>query len=269
MIYIPPVEDYPPLTPEEEKLSMAKYYYRPLEPLNPLYEKALESCPLPKESIPDPSNWTDLILPEGYNGTEFGYAMMDNGAGYLAVYTVTYLPGEMRDWWFQWMGVKPKSMPEGCGNICYKIWCPPDHFEADHSKNVGMEHLDLGQGDPYEEIINYKLDPFEYGMTRELDEKLKAADVHYELGYEKFDHPGTHITFRVNRPCKTGGRESFGREWLGYKPVDGKFVRDEETPCSEEYLRKIVIHNVIEDRHLEAMLPELYAEYADQPMDCD
>ena len=46
-------------------------------------------------------------------------------------------------------------------------------------------------------------------------------------------------------------------------------MRDEETPVSEEYLRKIVIHNVIESQRLEVLLPELYAEYKDQPLDCD
>lgn len=269
MTYIPTPDKFPPLSPEEEKLSMAKYYYRPLPPLNPVYEMALNACPLKPDEIPSPENWIDLLMTEGYNGTEFGYGMMENGAGYLSVYTVTHHPDEMGDWWGQWMGTPPKSMPEGQGNLCYKLWCPPDHFDANHQRGGGRESLDLGQGDPMEDIFNYPLDPKELGLTDEKAAELEQAGIRFGIGYEKFDHPGTHLCLRISRPCPTGGRESIGREWLGYCVKDGEFVRDEETPVSEEYLRKIVIHNVIESQRLEVLLPELYAEYKDQPLDCD
>lgn len=269
MIFIPKPEDFPKLTTEEEKLPIAKYYYKPLSPLNPVYERALRAPALTPKEIPNPEDWVELVQAEGYNDSDFGYGMMENGAGYLATYSVTYVPPEMSEWWFQWMQVKPKSMPEGRGNIRYKIWCPPDHFESDGSKNVGTESLDLGQGDPKEDISNYSLDLFEAGMSKEKYEALKAAGVTVRLGYEKFDHPGTHITFRYQRPLSTGGIEEFGREWLGYKFENGKFVRDEETPCTEEYLRKIVIHNQLEGRRLQEILPDIYRQYHDKPMDAD
>jgi hypothetical protein len=271
MTYIPTPDQFPKLSPEEEKLSMAKYYHRPLPHLDPVYEMAMKSCQLTQAEFPLPENWIDLLTDAeaGYNGTEFGYGMMADGAGYLSVYTVSHHPDEMGDWWGQWMGTPPKSMPEGKGNICYKLWCPPDHFDANHQRGGGRESLDLGQGDPMEDIYNFPLDPMDYGMTAEKAAELAAKDIRFHLGYEKFDHAGTHLCLRINRPCPTGGRESIGREWLGYAPLDGKFVRDADTPVSEEYLRKIVIHNVVESQRLEALLPELYAEYKDQPLDCD
>lgn len=269
MTYIPTPDKFPPLSPEEEKLSMAKYYYRPLPLLDPVYEMALKACPLKPEEIPQPEKWYDLLLTEGYNGTEFGYGMMENGAGYLAVYTVSHTPEEMSRWWGKWMGTRPKSSPDGQGNICYKLWCPPDHFDLDHSRGYGRESLDLGQGDPQEDIFNYPLDAKALGLTDEKAAELAAAGIKYNIGYEKFDHPGTHLCLRFSRRLPDGGVESIGREWLGYQVVDGKIVRDEETPVTEEYLRKIVIHNVTESHRLEEILPDLYAEYKDQPLDCD
>ena len=35
------------------------------------------------------------------------------------------------------------------------------------------------------------------------------------------------------------------------------------------YLKKVVIHTLVEWEHLYTFLPELYAEYKDQPMDAD
>ena len=46
-------------------------------------------------------------------------------------------------------------------------------------------------------------------------------------------------------------------------------MRDEKTFCSEEYLRKVVIHTLVEWEHLYTFLPEQYAEYHDQPADAD
>lgn len=269
MIYIPTPAEYPRLSAEEEQLPISKYYYMPMPSLDPVYERALTSGPIQASDIPTPDKWTDLVLSEGYNEIDFGYGMMENGAGYLSVYTVSPLSAEMTDWWFEWMGHRPKSMPKNQGNIRYKIWCPPDHYDCDHSAGCGVESLDLGQGDPKEEIYMHNLDPVDYGMSEQAYQALTAKGVSIRLGYETFDHPGTHITLHVKRPCKTGGFESFGREWIGYAIKDGKFVRDESTPVSEKYLRNIVIHNVLESKRLDMILPTLYSEYKDRPIDED
>ena len=36
-----------------------------------------------------------------------------------------------------------------------------------------------------------------------------------------------------------------------------------------DYLKKVVIHTLVEWEHLYTFLPALYAEYKDQPMDAD
>ncbi|MGM9521815.1 MAG: DAPG hydrolase family protein [Oscillospiraceae bacterium] len=269
MIYIPTPDKFPPLSDEEKALSMAKYYYRPMLSLDPVYERALAAGPLRPEEIPDPDKWFELVTKDEYNGSDFGYGIMEDGAGYLALYTRTAHPSYMHDWWFQWMNVRPKSIPREQGNICYKLWCPPDHFDSNSDEMKSTESLDLGGGDPMEEIFIHPLDAAEFGMSREQLDSLASAGVTVRVGYETFDHPGTHFTVRYSRPCAFGGYEEVSREWLGYKPQNGRLVRDESTPVSEEYLKKIMIHNAVEHYRLEAMLPELYKEYGGKPMDCD
>ena len=46
-------------------------------------------------------------------------------------------------------------------------------------------------------------------------------------------------------------------------------MRDPATKCDEAYLRKVVIHTLVEWEHLYTFLPELYAEYEDLPADAD
>ena len=87
--------------------------------------------------------------------------------------------------------------------------------------------------------------------------------------YETFDEPGTHLCLSYSRPCPQGGIETRSREWIGWKPVNGKLVRDPATKCDEAYLRKVVIHTLVEWEHLYTFLPELYAEYKGLPADAD
>ena len=152
MTILPTVDEFPPLSPEEKKLSMAKYYYRPLVPLDPGFERPLEAGPLKADEIPLPEEWWKLVRAEGYNDSDWGYGELEEGAGYVATYTVSRFGPPKRGWWFQWMQVAPKSMPEGKGNLCYKMWFPPDHFN--HTPECGTESLDLGKGDLYK-VHNY------------------------------------------------------------------------------------------------------------------
>ena len=56
---------------------------------------------------------------------------------------------------------------------------------------------------------------------------------------------------------------------MGYWPKDGKIVRDESTPVDENYLKNVIMHNTIEREHLYQVLPDLYEEYHDKPLDED
>lgn len=36
----------------------------------------------------------------------------------------------MIDWWFIWHFITPPNVPEGNGNLRYKIWCPNEHWDT-------------------------------------------------------------------------------------------------------------------------------------------
>lgn len=275
------VNDRRPLFPEEEEMPLAKYFYNyPVKMPTPLEMQIIDAGPMKLEDAILPENFTDLLKPVGYDRVEMGYCMFPDGSGYVATYRVRppHISGEMERWYRNWRNKKSKSMVPGHGNLRYKIWLPADHFDhyyvnwIDGSDGVfTTESLDLGEGDRLYNTIRHQFDLKDFGVT---DEKLKElADAGCQCNgkgsWESFDEPGSHLCLAYSRPCPWGGVETRSREWIGWRPVNGKLVRDESTYCTEEYLRKVVIHTVVEWNHLYTFLPDLYAEYADQPEDAD
>jgi hypothetical protein len=282
----------PELSPEEKKLHLAKYYNLPLYSPAPLQQQILDAGPMDPKLAIKAEDWLTLLKPTEYNPVEYGYCMMEDGTGYVAMYSV-YTNGcepKMLAWWFRWLNIPPKNQPfgpTGLDNIKYKIWCPPDHighgFVNSKDKWGGiwtLESLDLGQGDQKAYTIRHPFDLKDYGLTVEKERELKDAGCWVDCAYETFhtvdlEHkclPGTHLMLTLSRPCPVGGMEKITREWIGYGLKDGQVWRDESTPAEmlcEEYLRKVMVHATVEAQQLNKFLPELYAEYKDKPADED
>ena len=282
----------PPLLPGEEKLSMAKYYDWPLHPPGPLQQQILDAGPMNPNLAIKAENWLDLLKTTGYNPVEYGYCMMEDGTGYISMYSV-YPNGcepKMLAWWFHWINVPPKSQPLGptrLDNIKYKIWCPPDHIGHGYVNGVDktdgiwtVESLDLGQGDGKGYTVRHPINLKAYGLTDEKEQELKDAGCWVDAAYESFhtvdsEHkqlPGTHLMLTLSRPCPTGGMEKITREWIGYGVKDGRVWRDESTPedmLNEDYLKMVMIHATVEAQQLSKFLPELYAEYHTLPDNTD
>jgi hypothetical protein len=278
----------PELTPEEKQLPLAKYYDLPLAPPGPREQQILDAGPVdPKKAIPA-DNFLDLLQPEGYQQIEYGYCMMPDGTGYLAVYTVyPNCTPQMLSWWFRWLNVHTKGMPKNKGNLKYKIWNPADHY--DHGFLNGkdkwggvytVETLDLGAGEAPVYTIRHAVNLREYGLTEERERDLKAAGCWVDCAYESFHEveppyvqtPGTHLCLTLSRKSPLGIMEKCTREWIGWGVKDGKVVRDKTTPASmlcEEYLKKVIIHSTVEAQQLSRFLPDLYAQYKDKPDDED
>lgn len=267
----------PELSPAERSLSISKYYDLPFHSLDPVRMQILNAGPIDLNAITRPENLTDLIQLEGYvEGSNYGYCMMEDGAGFVATYNVFHnCTMDMLKWWFPWMNTPAANQPEGVGNIKYKIWCPYGHFNhglaVDPDGNSvprACEALDLTlDGDPADNIYMHDLDPLDFGLTAERKALLDSFGVIYGISYETFDYPGMHLCMSMMRPCPTGGIEAFGREWMGYGIKDNKIVRVPETPVDEAFLKKVVIHCSCEMQHLDHILPMLYEEYKDQPFD--
>ncbi len=280
------------VTEEEKKLGYYKYYEMPLYTVGPREQAILDfACPYQPKYTILAKNWLDLLQPEVYQPMEYGYSMMPDGSGYIAVYTV--YPGnctpKMLAWWFRWLNVHSKSMPKGHGNLKYKIWNPADHFEhgfingKDKSDGIyTIETLDLGAGgDIPVYTVRHAIDLKKAGLTEERRKALADAGCWVDAAWESFHPvedpsvrlPGTHLCLTLSRPNPLGGMEKISREWIGYGiNEDGEVFFDESTPkemLCNEYLRKVLIHSTTEAQQLALFLPSLYEEYHDLPDDAD
>ncbi|MCD8104935.1 MAG: hypothetical protein LUF35_08040 [Lachnospiraceae bacterium] len=268
------------LFPEEEQMPLAKYFYNyPLHMPTPVEMQVIQK-PMDVADAIRPENFMDFLKPYGYDKVELGYCMFEDGSAYVATYRVRppYITSEMERWYRNWRNLKSKSMVPGHGNLRYKIWNYADHFDhyyinwEDGSDGIHTtESLDLGAGDRMYDTIRHQFDLKDFGLTDEKLQELKDAGCQLtgKGSYETFDESGTHLCVAYSRPCPLGGVETRSREWIGWRPVNGKLVRDYSTKVDEAYLKKVVIHTLIEWEHLYTFLPDLYEEYHDQPMDAD
>ena len=270
------------LFPEEEKMPLAKYFYNyPLHYPTPVEMQIIETLnPIPVEDAIQPHDFMSLLKPYGYDKYELGYCMFPDGSGYVATYRVRppHITAEMERWYRNWRNLKSKSMVPGHGNLRYKIWNYAHHFDhyyvnwRNGSEGIHTtESLDMGAGDRMYDTIRHEFPLSDFGMTDEWMAELKAAGCQLTShgSYETFDEPGTHLCLSYSRPCPQGGVETRSREWIGWRPENGKLIRDPATKCDLDYLKKVVIHTLVEWEHLYTFLPELYAEYRNQPMDAD
>ena len=272
----------PELTSEEKKLPCARFYEDyPLYKPSPLQQQILDAGPMDPKYAIKAENWLDLLQVKGYRDVIYGYCMMDDGSGFYIEYSVTpptWRP-EWRRWFSKWVNTKSPGMVPGQGSLRYKIWNPVDHWDHRFVNGVddkdgiwSMETLDLGaSGDPSSGIgaVSHNIDLREYGRTEEKQKELEAHGCRASACYEEFEGPGHHLVLRFSRPCPQGGTENINCEWIGWYPKDGKIVRDPDTPCSEEYLKNVLIHNSVERVHLVQVLPDLYEAYHDKPLDAD
>lgn len=279
----PFIYDIPELTPGEKALPVSKYYTDyPLHYPNPLYSQLLTQGAMDPADALALDNWMDLLRVQGYDKVEYGYCMMPDGSGYIANYSV--IPGnvtpEMRMWYVKWFNIHSENLPEGCGNIRYKLWNQVDHIDhglvnGDFKQGIyTLETLDMGRSSKDKAIrsIRHNFDVRDYGFPEERYKELADAGVAITSCWESFDCPGSHLVLSVTRKCPLGGIETCSREWIGYKAENGKFVFDPETPdfmLCEQYLRDVQIHNTVEQQHLATFLPDLYAEYHDKPVNAD
>lgn len=274
------IKNRPELSEAEKKLPLAKYYDIPLYGPGPLQQQIIDAGPMDPALALRPENFLDLLQPEGYQKAEYGYCVFpEDGGGYMAVYT-TY-PGctpQMLAWYFRWLNLRSKNMPEDQGNLRYKIWCPPDHwthaFVNGKDKFGGIysvESLDLGAGERKSEIVRHPIDVRACGLSEEREQALKAAGCFVDCAYQTFDFPGSRLCATISRVAPNGVMEKISREWFGYKiDENNKVVRDESTVgITEEYMKKLLIHCTVEAQHLSTFLPKLYAEYSKLPDDAD
>ena len=274
--------DVPELSEAERRLPLAKYYTDyPLHLPSPLERQLLAAGPIDPASAIPAENWLDLIDINPYERPVYGYCMMPDGSGFYIQYSTTSTEWQpaWRRWFGPWMNYKQPGVEYPDGNLRYKLWMPADHWDHEYvnGRDAGdgirsVETLDLGAtGDPRKGVpsVMHDLDLTEYGLTEERQKELAERGCRVSAVYEEFDGPGHHLVLRVSRPGPLGGMENINCEWIGWWAKDGRIIRDEATPVDETYLKNVLEHNTVERAHLVQVLPDLYAEYHDKPIDAD
>lgn len=272
----------PELYPEEQAMPLSKYYYNyPMKDLSDEVKAIIHGPAMNPADAIRPENFLDWLLPAGeYNNHENGCCMLEDGTGYIATYMrmPEGIDTKKIFWYLNWINFYSKSTVPGHGNLRYKIWNPADHWDhyyvnwKDASEGIfTTESLDLGESDRKYDTIRHPYNLRDYGLTDEKVAHLKASgcNVRETADWESFDEPGAHLTLGQIRPCRDGGFERRSIEWIGWRPENGRIVREPRTRCDEAYLRKVAQHTLIEWHHLMTFINELHAEYSVLPLDAD
>ena len=270
------------LSSVERQMPLARFFYEyPMKDLPKEIKDVVLGQPMDSADAVTPEHFIDWLQPCGsYLAHENGYCMLPDGTGYIATYMRIPETVDVKKifWYLNWLNIHPKSQPAGTGNLRYKIWNRADHWDhyfvnwEDTSEGVHTtESLDLGEGDRKYDTIRHSFSLRAYGLTDEKIAELKASGcpVRETSDWESFDEPGFHLTMGQIRPCMTGGWERRSVEWIGWRPKDGKLVREPRTKCSEAYLRKVGYHTLLEWNHMLDFINDLYETYHAMPADAD
>lgn len=260
-----------PLSPEELQIPYSKYFDGlPVD--GPTEEEyGWMAQPLAPEQVLPIEQAANFVLAGGaFVGAPNGYYIFPDGRSYTA--NTMVLPGltvELCQWWFRWLNsYHPKHVSPECGNLRYKIWCPPDHW--DHAPGRIVESFDLGAGAEPKVMRNAGGDPAALGITPEMLAAAQAEGRFPGVGCGFTDEmipTGVGVNQFRDVP---GGCEWSSRSWSGYAIREGRLIRLENPlPVDPADPRNEMLHNLTEGRHLAKLLPLIYAEYKDKPWEED
>jgi hypothetical protein len=214
------------------------------------------------------------VADEGYQQTESGYGILDNGS--MQVSIRTDMPGvtpPMWSWWFGWHGADTRR---------YKLWHPRAHLSAhwkdgdDAGRRGAARYIDRWSiiseyiGSTMLSAAIQFVHPTTFGLSADTDgavavcARLGSGDAPVDAGW--FVH---HIR------STQGGSEMRSRFWMGgpyiavrkapdlaskaVRPVASKVIG-----VSEATARNLLVHCAQEMNHLAGFLPELYESFGNE-----
>jgi len=257
------------VTDAEKKSPLYKYFEKDIAKPIEVLRSMVEDSRIDPENALRPEDM-NLLFDEGYLPAEFGFCQFEGGRAMIANHLK--IPGvtvEMFDWWFGWHMLEP---------LRYKIWDKNNHIYCLTQNPEKICDVDLPLRERYWdtkcEIIETHLpgeepgnvvihfrNPADIGFSTE---KLKDFNGTIVCSGDEF---APVIMVHFVRPID-GGVELRSRFWYGYCVVNGKPVEKQLPPgvsFGEERLKKSLMHNINEFSNLAILLPEIYAEYKDQP----
>lgn len=273
------------LAPEELALSYSKYYFWEQPQASFLQRQIMKNELDPKVGLTI-ENINDLLLP-GYRDDESGWCHMPDGTNVVSYFTD--MPGctiEMIDWWFVWHFVGPNKalVPEGNGNLRYKIWNPRCHWDTGHhteesrkfaldesisirerrygSRNFITENMAPDNQYSFGESSGYCFSPEKYGVDMK-----KLGDCTMITATHPSPTGGSVVVYHYRPRPEGGGIEWRARMWIGCYFDGEKFIKTKQEKASYESLVTMWEHAVGENQKLAYMLPSLYAEEGFKPVD--
>lgn len=271
-----------PLTEEEKKNPVSKYYRETLAQPNPELMKILLSGPMdPAKAIyPDQ---LDKMYEPGYLEGETGYCILPNGCGYVAVNNK--FPGvtmEMMQWWMAWHPLE---------QLRYKIWnpyCHPTIAIADCDREYILD-LDVPLAKKSQNVVHFVIEDIGAGPQNILihfldhakmngidDEKLAASGQCLFGGYGIVSDAAAKKGTLSKQPvimmhfCREteDGVEFRTRFWMGYRWNKGipMCVKPPHIQIPEVAPMGLALHNVEEYSHLASILPDVYKEFGHLPL---
>ncbi len=251
---------------EEKNLSYYKFFERALAKIP---EEKINLLDAPSKIPAVPFEQRNLFLTgEDKNFCQIGYGVAADGTGFVC--NETYMPnvtGEMLDWWFPWHSVG--------SDLRYKIWDNEDHYfaRADNAayvcdKNIpvnrktwGVNHYileDIGNGPSFIKLC-FK-SPAAFGFDEKLVGAEKCQSLVCGIGAGECAAAMVHKWYPHE-----GGVMFCSRFWIGFAEVDGKIMKalPAGVKVPVEVPRGLFAHNIKEFSNLAAILPEVYAENAD------
>ncbi len=253
------------LTDEEITMPEAKYYNPVFADLPDEVVTALVQGPLDREDVLDFENVADLQR-IGHEKADYGYRLLEDGSGYVAVRTeFPGATGDMIYWWFWWHGYK---------NIRYKIWCPGAHYAVKikdlarannwflpyrerTENNTIYSTEDVGMG--VQTLAIHFVPPEKFGFDpsqfkRQGIEAVLCVEVGLMIAGINIEHSYMVHVWRKS----PNGLELRSRFWLG-KMLPYKWMR--QLIFSNKTLRDMLFHCALEYNHLAGFLPEIYREF--------
>ena len=265
-----------------------KSYYKFLMPIEHVTDEEVEKIRglIGKDpSLPPVFADRAVVQTDGYSPAPEGLYFMKDGT--LFISTITPMPdvtGEMLQWWLLWHELDP---------LRYTLWNPEDHYDvrvsAEDRARILNENLTLKERswgveshvlesmngeEPEWHILNF-VEPETVGMRNYLPEGARCT---YTCTLNNIIKPGPFEIplFMCNflRTNDDGINEIVYHLWIGHGVKDGE---DISVDLPEPFIKGFVehfplmfmIHNHKEMRHLNKVLPAVYAEQKDRPLDAE
>jgi len=250
-----------PVTPEEMRSPLYKYFQRDIAPTPPEIAEKIMKCDFDPAGGLHPTKMNDLFN-DGYLPGEFGIYPLEDGGVMTA--NLTPMPGvtaEMFDWWFAWHGLN---------SLRYKIWDKDEHYFVQTQNIEQALDSSLSMKERYwntTHVIRESLLPDQPPVSVRLN-FVPPAYVGFDP--EKLKDfkgtivctPGPAIMVHFFRPTADGG-ELRTRFFMGYIAREGKIERLGGFPGNVDGAKVMLMHNVKEFTNLAKILPEVYAEFKD------